>query len=52
MKEEENLEETLSRKSNGWSGGGGLLLLNKICWKTKMGLPRISALTPKFTQKF
>ena len=40
------------QKGNGWSGGDRLLLLYKICWKTKMGPQRISALHPQIQPKF
>jgi len=39
-------------EGNEWSGGEGLLLLYKICRKTKMGPPRISAPQPQIQPKF
>jgi len=40
------------QKGNGWSGGEGLVLLYKICWKSKIGPPRISAPHPQIQPKF
>jgi len=40
------------QKGNGRIGGERLLLLYKICWKTKMAPPRILASHPQIQPKF
>ena len=52
VKQETKLEGPFPQKGNGWSGGKGLLLLYKICWKTRMGPPRISGPHSQFHPKF